>query len=96
MDDDGAAGRLGPTAVFVEATVGADGTDDAVGSGLDGFGLLENEAEGVRLAVDDDPVAQVEFPGKVAAATAGLLSLRSILSSAKTIVVGIEFMIIQW
>lgn len=69
-------------AFVVEATVGADGADDVVGSGCDVCGLFEDEteamteligtlfeeAEGVGMAVNAAAMAESEFPGDVGGA----------------------------
>ncbi len=82
MGDDDAAGGLVPMAFVVEATVGADGANDVVGSGCDVCGLFEDEAEavaelsgtlfeeakGMGVAVNAAAVSESEFPGDVGGA----------------------------
>ena len=77
VGDDGALDGLGPAAVLVDAGMGFDGADDAVGSGLNGFGLLHDEfeaaagsrgallveAKGAGMTVDDATVGKLEFIG---------------------------------
>ena len=82
VGNDDAASGLVPMAVVVEATVGADGADDVVGSGRDVCGLFQDEAEtvaeligalfeeaeGMGVAVNAAAVAESEFPGDVGGA----------------------------
>ena len=77
VGDDQAAGRVGPFAVFVDATEGADGANDLVARGFDDVGLFEEEAKGesgvvgaffeeaqcVSVAVNHGAVAEFEFAG---------------------------------
>ena len=77
MGDDRALDGLGPAAVFVDAGMGFDGADDAVGRGLDAFGLLHDEfeaaaatpgallveAQGTGVAIDDAAITKLEFMG---------------------------------
>lgn len=77
VGDDRALDGFGPAAVFVDAGVGFDGADDAIGSGLHGFGLLHDEfeaaaatpgallieAKSTGVAVDNAAIAKLEFMG---------------------------------
>lgn len=77
MGDNHAFGRLGPAAVFVEASEGADCPDDAIGGWGDGFGVFDDvfkgvagaggaaleEIEGVGVTVNHHPVPEVEVDG---------------------------------
>lgn len=71
------AGWLDPAAVFAEASMCADGANDAVGGGGNAFSLLHEEfeaaagaggalaveTEGARVAVDDAAVGELEVVG---------------------------------
>lgn len=77
LGDENFLSGLGPASVFAEAAMGANGADDAVGGGCNGFGLLDDECEGaarfcgalveqaesVGVAIHDSAVAQLEFMG---------------------------------
>ena len=83
VGDDQAAGRIGPFAVFVDATEGADGANDLVARRFDDVGLFEEEAkgksgvvsaffeeaEGVSVAVNHGAVAEIEFAGQFTGAS---------------------------
>ena len=83
VGDDQAAGRVGPFAIFVDATEGADGANDFVARGFDDAGLFHEEAQGesrvvgaffeeaqgVSMAVNHGAVAEFEFAGQFAGAS---------------------------
>lgn len=79
VGDEDLFARLVPAAVLVDAAEGADGADDAVGGGSAGFGLLDDvtegvlcsggaafeEADGVRVSVDDEAIAELKVISEV-------------------------------
>lgn len=71
--------RFVPAAVLVDAAEGSDGADDAVGGRTAGFSLLDDVAEGVlrsggaafekadgvRVSVDDEAIAELKVISEV-------------------------------